>query len=345
MEQKRNQLLDIAKGVAIILVVWGHALQQYSGLDQHTTINLWMERFLISFHMPLFMLISGYLFYFSLQRHTESDIVKVMFRMFILPILTMSVIRFLRHNLKHFSLSNLWDFPLTLPNTLWFFWAMLIITLLMCLVHRWFKDSIVGYIAILGATMLLPNVYPIRAYISLYPTFVTGYLFAKWRVGYSGAKSLVWQIVLLVVLVSLFAIMLRHFDYDDMIYFSRYSLLGATDIWQDTARDIFRFAIGLVGSLMVLLCLHICLLTKILNSHLITWLSSLGSMTFGTYVFQDLMLSLLTPFIKYLDSHYYIINAVVFFIIILTASIALTRYAKTKKYASWLFLGQKPIII
>ena len=122
MEQKRNQLLDIAKGVAIILVVWGHALQQYSGLDQYTTINLWMERFLISFHMPLFMLISGYLFYFSLQRHTESDIVKVRFRMFILPILTMSVIRFLRHNLKHFSLSNLWDFPLTLPNTLWFFW-------------------------------------------------------------------------------------------------------------------------------------------------------------------------------------------------------------------------------
>lgn len=147
------------------------------------------------------------------------------------------------------------------------------------------------------------------------------------------------------VLVSQFAIMLRHFDYDDMIYFSRYSLLGSTDIWQDTARDIFRFAIGLVGSLMVLQCIHICLLTKILNSHLIAWLSSLGSMTFGIYVFQDLMLSLLTPFIKYLDSHYYIINAVVFFIIILTASIALTRYAKTKKYASWLFLGQKPIII
>lgn len=190
MEQKRNQLLDVAKGVAIILVVWGHALQQYSGLDQHTTINLWMERFLISFHMPLFMLISGYLFYFSLQRHTESDIVKVRFRMFILPIFTMSVIRFLRHNLKHFSLSSLWDFPLTLPNTLWFFWAMLIITLLMCLVHRWFKDSIVGYIAILGATMLLPNVYPIRAYISLYPTFVTAYLFAKWRVGYSGGAKI-----------------------------------------------------------------------------------------------------------------------------------------------------------
>lgn len=76
MEQKRNQLLDVAKGVAIILVVWGHALQQYSGLDNHTALNSWVERFLISFHMPLFMLISGYLFYFSLQRHTESEIVK-----------------------------------------------------------------------------------------------------------------------------------------------------------------------------------------------------------------------------------------------------------------------------
>lgn len=262
--------------------------------------------------------------------------------MFALPILAMSVIHFLRSNLSHFSMSSLWEYPLTLANTLWFFWAMLVITLLMCLVHKWFKDSIVGYIVILGATMLLPNVYPLRAYVYLYPTFVVAYLFAKYRAReMGGRKSLVWQVVLLAVLVSAFAMMLRYFDYDDMIYFSRYSLLGSADIGMDLERDISRFVIGLVGSLMVLQCIHVCLLIKILNSRLIAWLSSLGGMTFGIYVFQDLMLLLLSPVVKYLDSQHYIINALVFFIIILTASIALTRYAKTKKYASWLFLGQK----
>lgn len=48
-QSKRVEYLDIAKGLGIILVVWAHAKGPFSG-------------YIYQFHMPLFFLISGYLF-------------------------------------------------------------------------------------------------------------------------------------------------------------------------------------------------------------------------------------------------------------------------------------------
>lgn len=60
--------LDIIKGIAIILVVMGHCIQYGSGNDYYTSALFFEEnifKFIYSFHMPLFMLISGYVFGFS----------------------------------------------------------------------------------------------------------------------------------------------------------------------------------------------------------------------------------------------------------------------------------------
>ena len=134
--------------------------------------------------------------------------------------------------------------------------------------------------------------------------------------------------------------MLGRFGYHDMIYFSRFSLLGSTYVKMDLARDMFHFAIGLVGSLMVLQLLNLAISIRSFSEKIIACLSSIGRMTFGIYVFQDLMLLVLSPITKYLDVSHYLINAVVFFVIIFSVSIFLTRYAKEKKYMSLFFLGQ-----
>lgn len=181
MKQDRNQLLDVAKGVAIILVVLGHAVQQCSGLDGREVLNLWIERYLISFHMPLFMLISGYLFYYSLQRHNEVEVSRSRLSMFAWPILTMAVLHHMRGHVTHFNvISFVTDFPMSMFNSLWFFWALLVITLLVCLVHRFLNDHWLGYLTIIAFTLLLPDAYPLRAYVHLLPTFVVAYMFAKY---------------------------------------------------------------------------------------------------------------------------------------------------------------------
>ena len=65
--QKRTAYYDILKGYAIFLVALGHVIQSF-----HPD---WKENIIIlatcSFHMPLFMIVSGKFFLHSLQKTSE----------------------------------------------------------------------------------------------------------------------------------------------------------------------------------------------------------------------------------------------------------------------------------
>ena len=50
-EQKRIEWVDIAKGIGMILVVYGH-----------TSIPKFLSNWIWSFHMPMFFIIAGMLF-------------------------------------------------------------------------------------------------------------------------------------------------------------------------------------------------------------------------------------------------------------------------------------------
>ena len=54
----RLEWLDVAKGLAIILVVLGHSAQYYLYPDYYQSSVMW--RIIYSFHMPLFFILSGY---------------------------------------------------------------------------------------------------------------------------------------------------------------------------------------------------------------------------------------------------------------------------------------------
>ena len=61
---KRIVALDLVKGYGIFLVVWMHCIQYCSGA---TFINQ-LYAFVYSFHMPLFLIISGYLYHNKLKK-------------------------------------------------------------------------------------------------------------------------------------------------------------------------------------------------------------------------------------------------------------------------------------
>lgn len=50
---KRIESLDIAKGIGILIVVLGHVLR---------TDDVFLKKFIFSFHMPLFFMLSGFVF-------------------------------------------------------------------------------------------------------------------------------------------------------------------------------------------------------------------------------------------------------------------------------------------
>ena len=53
---KREKYIDVAKGFGILLVVYGHVI---SNCDLRPDLTL-IQKFIYSFHMPLFFFISGY---------------------------------------------------------------------------------------------------------------------------------------------------------------------------------------------------------------------------------------------------------------------------------------------
>ena len=66
--QTRNVYLDIVKFITIFLVVWGHVVQQTSNVSCWPVQEDSVMRLIYTMHMPLFMGLCGYFFYFSIQK-------------------------------------------------------------------------------------------------------------------------------------------------------------------------------------------------------------------------------------------------------------------------------------
>ena len=79
----RNVSLDIAKGIGIVLVVLGH-----------TKAPREIINFIYCFHMPLFFVISGYLFKFDKWKDRFSDFFRTRFERLLVPYFVMSLLFF-----------------------------------------------------------------------------------------------------------------------------------------------------------------------------------------------------------------------------------------------------------
>ncbi len=103
---KRLEWIDIAKGIAIILVVLGHA----------TGASI-MGKYIYSFHMPLFFIISGMCF--SKGKYDFPTFLQKRFKQLFLPSIYLTVVSIILMKLAHhaYDLSELLK---GLPSGLWF---------------------------------------------------------------------------------------------------------------------------------------------------------------------------------------------------------------------------------
>ena len=88
MKNERNIYIDVVKGIAIILVVYGHCIEYYS--KEYIYDNFFysdiVHKIIYSFHMPLFMVISGYLFSGTIERYSFPCVLQSRFTKLLLPI-------------------------------------------------------------------------------------------------------------------------------------------------------------------------------------------------------------------------------------------------------------------
>ena len=72
-QNQERAYINVVKGIAVVLMIWGHCIQ-YSSKGSFDVFSHPIFQGIYSFHMPLFMLISGYLFWFSFQKRDLKNI-------------------------------------------------------------------------------------------------------------------------------------------------------------------------------------------------------------------------------------------------------------------------------
>lgn len=137
--------INILRGLLVVLVVLGHITQINYDDSTVNNINLILNSFIYSFHMPAFFMISGFLGYHALKPSQKEDNIKDIveftknkFRRLLVPYFAMGIIylpfRLLFSSIARidYTVSNAWQILIGYnpDGALWFLYALFVISLL-----------------------------------------------------------------------------------------------------------------------------------------------------------------------------------------------------------------------
>lgn len=143
---ERNQTIDILRGIAAISVILGHSIQRgmSAGFENNILVKL-----IYTYHMPLFILLSGYTLYLSNPKWDSQFIIKKVKRL-LLPTIVWSYLLYFARNISFTGLyvvnfpNSLWlytrQFLLHPDALIWFLYIVFLCILFFILVKRWLAN-------------------------------------------------------------------------------------------------------------------------------------------------------------------------------------------------------------
>jgi fucose 4-O-acetylase-like acetyltransferase len=189
----RSPWIDNARGVAIALVVIGHVVQ----FGAHEQFDIFTNPLFITiyaFHMPLFVLLSGYLAYSSFQRRSGLAIVKDRCRTILLPMVAWTIVGGLLWKTstgvvnRDFSivdtLGYVAEFLVRPDMTLWFLWFLILANVAMAAavwLQKWLKWAAIPLSIVLIELLPFADHLSIYQLKWLYPFFVGGYYLHRYK--------------------------------------------------------------------------------------------------------------------------------------------------------------------
>lgn len=341
----RNKYFDIVKSIAIFFVVFGHSIQYGLGSKFLNKELFFEDPFFIgiySFHMPLFMLVSGYLFAYSVKKYDWIIIIKNKFSQLIVPLFFWSLVNFginvLSEMKKGNAITLIWILKSVASNFIggaWFLWAIWWCSFAVVIVNRFFRNSLIIYIMGFLLTFVIPDTYGLGLYKFMYPFFVLAFNFNYYELE-TKLNRYIRSMYLKICFFIIWMFMIRFYDYKSYIYTSGYTLLNK-NATEQLAIDLYRFIIGLVGSIVVLYLIE--LLTRILRGRIEKALIFIGKNSMGIYLISgyifSYILTRLTTSIT--DVNYALV--LMEGILILLVSLLLTQVIRKFELANYMFLG------
>ena len=288
----KRRFINFLRGIAIFLMLWGYSVQYCCG-GQFDFFENFVFKIIYSFHMPFFMLISGYLFFFSAQKRETVELIEYKTKSLLYPILMCSVLNFILTKFIGMVISSSFAdrYPELFGGTqivsLWFLWSVLACSLALAIAVKPVKNKILQSLIIvlgIGLVAILPcggmNIY-------MYPYFVIGYLYAENEERLKSVRN-----IFSVFSCAIFVVMMFFFQKKHYIYTS--GLFGGENKVDTLKIDFFRWAIGLFGSVTAI---YVCRgVYKLINkAKICAGIELLGQNSLAVYALSVSLLSYWLP--------------------------------------------------
>ena len=345
MEKERSIYLDVLKAVTIFLVLLGHCIQYGAGAE-YMSGGVFLYNpvfiFIYSFHMPLFTIISGYLFACSCKTKSNKQLLTSKVKQVIIPLFCWSFISLIVEIVKSIlkisahKVTIIWIGQTILSAFIhgpWFLWAIWWGSFIVIIGRRFLKDNILFYLAICLILLVVPDDNNIAVYKFVFPYFVLAYLFNS-KNFVNKFKKVYMHFAFIIACVVAFVVLLPKYNFDTYIYTTGYSIINKNVIYQ-LHNNSFRFVIGLVGSFSIMYLVYA--IVKIIPKAILTPFVYVGKNTLGIYLisnyfFDEILKRMAIPGLNF----WYILAE---FVCVLGASLLINAILKKFKITNKLFLG------
>ena len=295
IQNRERMYLNVIKGIAIVLMIWGHCIQ-YCAMYCFDYFENGVHQFIYSFHMPLFMLVSGYLFFFSFEKRDLKTLLIHRTQGMLQPIVFGSVLNLLLMELPTallYGYLNIFNGKLLNSlYSLWFLWCVLSSSLAVALAEKLGRNVLVRFLYLAAGVAIVALFPEYNYHLYMYPYFVAGFLYGKYRSRIPGWLTKMAYLSLAAFPVLLLFFERRHYIYVTPIYTTD---LARADL---NMLNCYRWAIGFAGSLFVLTVTDLLFRWtegRKLPQRIFGMLAKLGENSLAIYVISVSLLSYYLP--------------------------------------------------
>ncbi len=336
----RLQQFDALKLFAIYLVIFGHCLQHLLSTDYVDETGYVI---IYSFHMPLFMMISGYFSVSGLKREFLSSIATKA-RQLLMPCITASLIMAFGFCIVT-SCSFSYRLNFELLYAFWFLKTAFFCFLLSKLSYSFGKYKIVAFTLTLILSQI-PHIMRIQYFTTnidvMYPCFVVGILLKTyWNRFKANTKFII------ITSGTIFVVMLLFWskEFWQPTYAMMYKLKTGEfleGLYLAYIR-LYKLVIGISGSIFFIALFHICISDT--HNAIVKKICTYGEHTIGIYILQTFILeTIMQQYLNFDNVDSSVFNFIIvplLSILILVLCTYLSKILDSNKYTAFLFLGKK----
>lgn len=321
--KKRIEWIDLCKIITMSIVCYDHTLQSIA--PEEALQNSFFVGS-ISFHMPLFMLLSGY--FINLERiRTDkiSNFCSSKFKHLMIPAFSWYLIQCcLFREIPGVKASI---------ESYWFLSCLFFCFCILAFIAKVTTNNLIVFIMACIITYFTPYCYFVKINF-LMPFLAIGYWLNKQD------KYLNWRFILPILFI--YIVLYQYWAFEDSVYITPIRFYNLSSIIPISSIAIFRFAIAVTGSLSII---YSCILiTRYFEDNIIIKkLIHYGKYTLCIYTIHFIFIKFLKGFFdKYLWSNEYtlILFSILISVLIITLTLSIATLLRYNHYTRKFLLGE-----